>query len=156
MIAMLMMVLVGTFIFELTTQDLHFIGRLKKSLEAQYLAEAGFSHALAVLNEDWDNRTDSSKFPSTSLGTGTFDATVASSGGRYLVTSVGTVQGVERTVSAEVTGPTISALAYILAGGSDIVIQLTAWSSNDITGDIYAVNDIEFSAVPASSSINAH
>jgi hypothetical protein len=157
MITMLLMVMVGGSIFSVATQDFFFINRLKKSLQAQYLAEAGLATALSTLNIDFTRKSTASFFPLTTLGDGTYDATVSEPiSNRVMVSSVGTVSGVQRTVSAEVTPPTISALAYMLAGGSAIDLRLTAFSTCDVTGDIYAATTINMRATANAASINIH
>src|SRR3989338_8967246 len=113
LVTLFLMVLVGGSAFVLTNSHLHYFNRLKKSTQAQYLAEAGLAHAFGNLNSTW---TTSASYPTTAMGPGTYQATVSTTSGRTLVRSVGTVQGIQRTVSAEVTEPTISALNYLLCG----------------------------------------
>jgi hypothetical protein len=158
MVILLIVVLLSGFIFQITSQDLFMIERLKKSAQAQCLAEAGLAHALAVLGTNFSDKDDASKFPLTPLGPGTFDATVTTQSGtnRVLIVSVGTVGNVQRRASAEVKAPTTSALVYILAGGSTIDLRLTASTTADITGDVYALNNIDLRAVASGASINIH
>lgn len=158
MVVMLIMIFLAGFIFQITSQDLFMIERLKKSAQAQHLAEAGLNHALGVLQANFNDKDNSSKFPLISLGPGTFDATVTTQAGtnRVLISSVGIVGGVQRRVSAEVLGPTTSALVYILAGGSAIDLRLTASSTADITGDVYALSNIDLKATASGASINIH
>lgn len=146
MLCMFFMAMIGGYLFKMTSDDMFSIQRLKHSAQAQQLAEAGLADALGVMNTDWDARLVAGNFPSTSLGPGTYDASVAQVSSRWLVTSVGTVNSVSRTASCEVTGPVTSALAYILAGGSNIDIKLTAFSTNTIIGNIYATSNIAFDA----------
>lgn len=160
MISMLLMTLVSGYIFQVTNQDMRFVTQLQRSLQAQYLAEAGLAKAVAVLYNDWDEKTNAAAFPSTALDQGTFDATVTQVGAgpssRWKVSCVGTVDAVQRTASCEVSGPTQSALDYILAGGSNIDLKLTAKSTCDITGDIYATNLIEMRAIASQAEIEIH
>lgn len=154
MIVMFMTALTATGIFAYASQDFFAISRLKKSTQAINLAEAGLARALETLDDNWANRTTASNFPLTSLGPGTYDATVTEpTSGRAFVSTVGTVGGVSRTATAEVTEPTISALAYMLAGGSTLDLRLTAWSTFSLTGDIYAANNIYLKATAAGASI---
>jgi len=154
MIAIFMTTLIGGSLFKFTSQDMFFVNRLKKSMQAKYLAEAGLARALSTLGADWDNRLTPGNFPSTALAGGAYDASVATTGGRTLVSSVGTVDGVARTVTAEVEEPTISALNYILAGGGSMDLRLTAHSTCNITGDIYATGNIEMRANASGAVIN--
>jgi Tfp pilus assembly protein PilX len=100
---LLLMVIMGISIFQTTIQTRHMSTFLKNSSEAQYLAEAGIRDALATLdNLGFAARNNASNFPLTSFGAGTYDATVTETGGRVLLTSVGTVNNVSKTVSVEV------------------------------------------------------
>ncbi len=115
-----LMVLMGGFIYQLTTTDIHTINRLKYSTQAQQLADAGLHRALSLLNSNWNAVNNASNFPLTTLNPGTYQASVTTTGGRYLVSSIGSVKGVNRSSSAEVSAPGVSALNYFLAGGSSL------------------------------------
>ena len=139
MVSLLVMVIVGGSIFNLTSQDLFFINRLKKSTQARQLAEAGLAQACATLKASW---TANTAYPQTSVGSGTYQATAATSSGRTLVTSVGVVQGISRSVTAEVVPPAISAFNYAFAAGGNATIDSgTASSPGTITGSIYSAGN---------------
>lgn len=136
MVSLLMMVIVGGSIFNLTSQDLFFVNRLKKSTQARQLAEAGLAQACANLKATWSANTT---YPVTSVGPGTYQTAVATSSGRTLVTSVGTVQNVSRSVTAEVVPPAISAFNYAFAAGGNATIDSgTASSPGTISGSLYS------------------
>ncbi|GEM_PF-1108536 len=151
LVALFMMTLVGGAIFSITSQDMHFVRRLEKSAQAQSLAEAGLARAFAGLRNTW---ATTGTYGPTALDNGSFTATVSTTGGRTLVTSVGTVQGVSRTVKAEVTAPGISALSYVFAGGGDVEIDSgTASSPGSITGDLYAGGELELDGPTTGGSL---
>jgi Tfp pilus assembly protein PilX len=151
LVSLFMMTLVGGSIFTLTSQDMHFVRRLEKSTQAQSLAEAGLARAFAGLRQTW---ATSGTYGPTTLDNGSFTATVTTTGGRTLVTSVGTVQGVSRTAKAEVTAPGISALSYVFAGGGDVEIDSgTSSSPGTITGDLYAGAELELDGPSTGGSL---
>ncbi len=136
MIALLMMAIVGGAIFSLTSQDLFFVNHLKKYTQARNLAEAGLAQACASLKSNWSSNA---AYPMTNVGQGNYQATVATTSSRTLVTSVGTVQGITRSVTAEVVPPTISAFNYSIAsGGSSTIDSGTGQSPGIVTGSIYS------------------
>ena len=126
-------------------RDIDLIGRAKFSEQAKNVAEAGVNHAIAKLIADgFDSRTNFND----SLDIGTYSVTYSSSGDRVLVTSVGTVLGVSRTVSAELENRFPTALLKMFAGGNDVKARASSDSANvSITGDIHANNDVELRAV---------
>ncbi len=133
MVAMCMMILVGGSIFSITNNSVYFFNRLKKSNQANYLAQAGLAYALGTLNSSF---TTSANYLSTTLGPGTYSATVTTSSGRTLVTATGTTDGVSRILTAEVTAPPASALNYLFASGSDLSFSSTGGgSSTNINGN---------------------
>lgn len=164
MISLLVMVIVGGSIFNLTSQDLFFVNHLKKSTQAKQLAEAGLAQACAKLKANWTSNTT---YPQTNIGPGSYQATVATSGGRTLVTSVGSVQGISRSASAEVIPPAVSAFNYAIAsGGSGVIDAGTGQSPGVINGSVYSHGSLSLdgpssggalvingSAVTASSSL---
>ncbi len=140
MICVFLMTLVSGYSYQLSTYNSSFVNRMQRSIQAQQLAEAGLMRALSTLRTSWSSYSVSSNFPLTTLGAGNYDASVTTSGSRYLVTSVGTVGTVTRTVSAEVSAPATGALNYVFAGGgtgSHIVDVGTGGSAGTITGDIW-------------------
>lgn len=139
MVVLLVMVIVGGSIFNLTSQDIFFVNRLKKSTQARQLAEAGLAQACASLKASWFSNI---AYAQASVGAGTYQATVATSSGRTLVTSVGTVQGISRSVTAEVVPPAISAFNYAFAAGGNATIDSgTASSPGTITGSLYSAGN---------------
>ncbi len=145
------MVLMGEAAYELSTRQLHYVNQLKKSTEAQYLAEAGLSDAVAVLTTSFQNKDDASKFPLKNLGSGTYKVTVFQKNGRVLLKSVGTVQNISRTASLEVEDLTPPALNYGEAAGGNIVLATIFGSSSNITGNLFANQNITLTATPFSS-----
>lgn len=128
-------------------RDIELIGRAKLSEQAKNVAEGGVHHALAkLLTEGFSSRADFNG----SLDTGTYSVTYTDIGGRTLVTSVGTVLGVSRTVTAEVKSNFPEALTKMFAGGNDVKARVTSDSASvSITGDIHANNDVELRALGA-------
>lgn len=142
MISVFMMVIVGGAVFSLTSQDVTFINRLKKSAQAKHLAEAGLAAAIASLKTSWASNTT---YPAAAIGSGTYQASVATVSGRTLVKSTGTVNNVSRSVSAEVTPSINSAIDYALASGSDLEYEFeSSNSSGVVVGDMYSGDDMEF------------
>jgi len=124
-------------------QDAHMVKRLKRSVQAQYLAEAGISDALATLATiGFAAKDNPANFPQRILGNGTYDVTVIESGGRVLLSSVGTAEGVSRTVSAEVEDVTPTSLYYMLSSGSDLWLFAILDVTDDIDGDIHSNLDM--------------
>lgn len=152
MISTLLMVMVCGSLYRLSTYDMHYISQLKKSLQAQQLAEAGLAEALSTLAYDWDSRSTAAAFPATSLSPGSYDVTITESSGRVLVSSEGTVDDTTRTATAEVTGPPPSAMDYSLAGDS-VSFTLTGGSSVNATGGAYSNTTTNLNAQAGSSSI---
>lgn len=152
MLSMVLMTIIGGYAFDLTSQGMYFVNRLKKSAQTQFLAEAGLAAAFSVLNSDFSSVTDSTKFPLTTLSMGSYDATVTTTSGRTLVSCVGTVDGITRTVSAEVKGPAPSALDYAMAGNT-VSFSLAGQSSVTISGKVYSDTATVLDAASGSSSI---
>lgn len=137
MICSFLMALVGGYLYQMTVSDLHYVNRLKLSLQAQQLADAGLSRMLSALNNNWNGSVGGTL--SANLGPGSYSASVSQSGGRYLVSSAGTVQGVQRIATAEVVKPSLSALDYAIAGGGNMNLDSgTANSPGTINGNVYS------------------
>ncbi len=121
-------------------QDVHMIRRLKHLTQAQLVAEAGVSQALATLaQQGFSAKDNAANFPSTSFGPGSFDVTVIQSGGRVLLSSEGIVEGVSKTVSVEIKDAYPTALNYIMSAGGDITLAALL-SDVEIDGDMHANN----------------
>lgn len=133
----MVMVFIAVSASNMLLQDIHMIRHLKYSTQAQYLAEAGISDALATLATTGCSELSSSG----NLGEGTYSVSVSSIGGRWLVSSIGTVKGVSRTVTVEVRDLYPPALNNALSAGSDVDIKSV---EGDITikGDIHANGDL--------------
>ena len=151
MIIMFLMVLVSASVFQLSTQHMHYISVLRKSSQAQYLAEAGLSAAVATLTANFSNKDNAGLFPATTLGVGSYDVTVVQTGGRVLLKSVGTVQSVQRLASLEVEDLTPTALNHGEAAGGDIDLRTIIGSDSDITGTLFANQDVDLRAFFSSS-----
>ncbi len=146
MVCVFVMSLVGGYSYQLSSYNSTYVNRLQKSLQAHQLAEAGLVRALSTIRSNWSQVNNAAAFPLTTFGTGTYDAGVTNISGRYLVSSVGTVSGVSRTVTAEVAAPAFNALNYIFAGGSNGSHEIEiggSSSSGTITGDIYGAGNFE-------------
>lgn len=132
-----LMTLVGASLFQMITQDSYYTSRLKRYAQSQYIAEAGLADAIAVLDVNFNNKDSPGNFPLNNFANGTYDVTVTQQSGRVLLTSVGTIQGVSSTVSAEVQylGPT--ALNYAYASGGDIRLW-SAIAGVNITGNMHS------------------
>jgi hypothetical protein len=130
---------------DMIKQDAELINRAKLRAQAEYVAEAGVYHAIANIKEDgFDARSDFSG----ALDIGTYSVTYSERDGRYLITSVGTVAGVSRTVPAEIEGLLPTALTKIIAGGNNVKLRASGSTSLvTITGDIHANNDVELRAL---------
>ncbi len=143
MVCVFVMSLVGGFTYKTSTYNSAYINRLQQSMQAQQLAEAGLMRALSTVRTSWTAASTPSNFPLTSLGNGTYDASVSSSGGRYLISSVGTIGTVTRTVTAEVTPPSGSVLDYMFAAGGNLDLDSgTGQSPGSVTGDVYAAGNM--------------
>lgn len=137
MICSFLMVLVGGSLYQMTASDLHYVNRLKKSLGAQQLADAGLAGKLSALNSNWSSAVGSTL--SGNLGQGSYSAAVTQSSGKYLVSSTGTVQGVQRTASAEVLPASSSVFDYAIASGGNMTLNSgTSNSPGTVTGDVYS------------------
>jgi len=140
MISMFIMILMGGYIFQVTTQDTRLIAQMKRSQQAQQIAEAGLARGLSMLYTNW---ASSVTVNNVSLGVGTYSTSLSSSSGRYLVSCVGSVGGVTRTATAEIKAPTGSAFDYVLSGGGNVAWDPgTGGSSGTLTGDIYASGNL--------------
>ncbi len=146
MIIMFLMVLVSGSVFQLSTQHMHYISVLRKSSQAQYLAEAGLAAAVATLTANFSNKDNAAMFPATNLGVGSYDVTVVQSGGRVLLKSVGTVQSVQRLASLEVEDLTPTALNQGEAAGGNILLATILGSDSDVTGNLFANQNVNLIA----------
>ncbi|MEE8576151.1 MAG: hypothetical protein V3T31_02740, partial [candidate division Zixibacteria bacterium] len=131
-------------------RDVRLIQRIKEKEQACFVAEGGVHHALAkIKSEGFAARADFSD----SLDTGSYSVTFSETGGRYLVTSVGTVSGVSETVTAEISDNTPTAVGYGLGMGNDLKI-LSLVPDASIVGDIHTNDDIFLRSDPTTSWLN--
>lgn len=145
MVCIFLMSTTSGYLYVMSAQNSHYANRLQKSTQALMLAESGLARALSTIQDDWGTTSSDGNFPTTALGTGTYNASVSAISGRYLVSSVGTVQGVTRTVSAEVSPPAISALDFAIAGGSiaaHVIDPGTGQAAGTIIGDVYSAGPL--------------
>ena len=157
MVCVFLMSTTGGYLYVMSARNSHYANQLQKSTQALMLAESGLARALSTIKVDWNAISSDGNFPETSLGTGTYDAGVATVSGRYLVSSVGSVEGVTRTVSAEVTPPAISALDYAFAGGSiaaHVIDPGTGQATGTITGDIYSAGPLTLDGPTGGNLLN--
>lgn len=106
LIAALLMLL-GASMSYLVSQDAHMSKMLRRRAQAHALAEAGISHAFAVLAEDFGRATNPFNFPQTGLGPGVYDPEVTLVGSdRARIVSTGIVESVVEVVEVDVSAPT--------------------------------------------------
>jgi len=147
MIIAALMILTGVGLSNLILQDTHMIKHLRRTTKALLVAESGISDALAtILSLGSSSISVPGNFPLTSFGGGTFDVTVSTSGGRILLTSVGTYDNVSRTVAVEVKDMTPTALSYMMAAGNDLRVRAFFLSLVDINGDVHGNDDVFLTA----------
>jgi len=131
---------------KMIVQDTYMIKRLKYSMQAQYLAEAGMSDALARLCSSFSL----SIFPVTgTLGEGSYSVSQSTSNGRVLLTSTGTVTGsngasdaVSCAVTAEVEDTTPTALNFIMSAGNDLKVRGGFLTASFLNGNIHGNNNV--------------
>lgn len=130
----------------LVSQDAHMATMLRRRTQAHALAEAGVSHALAVLAQDFDQRTNPAAFPETALGPGVYHAKVDAVGGdRVLIRSTGVVEAVTQIVEVDVAGPSrwlpdlvIFANSYFRPRGNGQIFGNTHSNAySDMSGNIW-------------------
>lgn len=147
LIISMLMIIIAVSVSNMLMQDSHMIRRLRYSMQAEYLAEAGISDALATLaNLGFSAKGSPANFPLTNLGIGTYDVTVVESGGRVLLSSVGTVNNASRTVAVEVKDLTPTSLFYMMSSGSDFRLRAFLLGLVDINGNIHANNNMRLQA----------
>ncbi len=135
---MALMLLSAIYLANMIKGDAELIGRVKTVEQAKYMAEAGINHALGrIKNTNFGNRTDFSN----ALDTGSYSVTFSESGGRYLITSVGTAGSVSRTASLEIEDLTPTALKYVTGAGNDFRTN-SFIAGAEMNGDIHANNDV--------------
>ncbi|HTL70521.1 MAG TPA: hypothetical protein VL404_04430 [Candidatus Eisenbacteria bacterium] len=139
MVATLLMLLTGGYMYTMADQGLYNIKQLQYRAQAKYIADAGLADALGRLRTTW---ATSASYPSTTLAGGTYQASVTTISGRTKVTATATANGVTQVSTAEVVGPGLSALDYVFAAGGDASIDAgTGQSSGTINGDMYSGGD---------------
>ena len=131
-------------------QNIELISRAKFNAQSQYAAEAGINLAFARFkNEDFGSRSNFNG----SLDIGSYRVTFSQPGGRFLITSVGTVGDVSKTVSAEVEDRTPTAMRCICSADNDIRINAFV-ADADINGDIHANRDVYLKSGPLIASLS--
>jgi hypothetical protein len=142
LIISMLMVFVAVTVSNMLLQDTHMIRHLKNSTDAQNLAEAGISRALAELSAN-GFAAIGSIFPlSDSLGNGSFTVNIAQTGGRYLMSSTGTSGNVSRIAAMEIEDNTATALRYLLTAGNDMRVRSFFLGLSDFNGDLQANHDV--------------
>jgi len=154
MLISMLMILIGVSASNMLLQDAHMVKHLKRSTQAQYLAEAGINVALVVLAQDFSKKDTSGNFPKTYLGAGYYHVTVSEFGNRVLLSSEGEAEGVTRTVDVEVKdlGAYPEALKRALATGGDMKVHSTVGHVT-IYGDIHANGDMTLQGKDASNMV---
>ena len=136
MMAALLMILSAGYMYQMADQGLYNVKQIQYRTQAKYIADAGLADALGRLRTTW---TTSTTYPSTSLGGGTYQASVTTASSRTKVTSTATLNGVTQTATAEVTAPGLSAFDYVFASGGNSSIDTgTGGSSGTVVGNMYA------------------
>lgn len=152
----MLMIFIAVSASNMLLQDAHMIKHLKRSIQAQHLAEAGISDALAVLlDKGFSAKDTAANFPKTNLGAGWYDVTVEQSGTRVLLSSEGVAGGVSRTVTVEVESLYPEALERALATGSDLDFKANK-GDIIINGDIHANGNLTLTEQHSYSDIEVH
>ncbi|MGB2600461.1 MAG: hypothetical protein WBD00_05405 [Candidatus Omnitrophota bacterium] len=120
-------------------RDAALIKGIRDREQARYVAEAGINDAFAQLKSQ--GFASRSNFTG-SLDVGSYSVTFSETGGRHLVTSVGTVSGASKTVTAEVQDNTPTALNYFSGAGNDIMVKIHTNVNGFIVGDLHANNNV--------------
>ena len=142
----MLMIFIAVGVANMLLQDVHMIKRLKRSTQAQFLAEAGINRALATIaNMGGMSTLAQGNFLNGNLGTGDYVVTVDETGGRWMLISVGTSEGVEKTVGMEIEDITPTALDYIMTAQNDLKIRAGFISFIDINGPIHGNNSVRLS-----------
>ena len=147
MVISMLMILVGVSASNMLLQDVYMVKYLKRSTTAQYIAEAGISAALATLIQN-GFVAKGTHFPlaDNAFGGGGYTVTVTESGGRVLLTSVGTFGGISRTVATELKDNTATALYYMMSAGTDLRLRAFFLGLADVNGNLHANNDVRLMA----------
>ncbi|MDD4202031.1 MAG: hypothetical protein PHQ52_01010 [Candidatus Omnitrophica bacterium] len=144
--ALIMSVIVMS-VSNMVLQDTNIVKKLRYTMQAQYLAEAGINHALAELADIFDLTA----FPITgTLSTGNYSVSYITSGGRILLTSTGTIpldisttaDDVTRSVSVEIQSTFPTSLNYIMSSGNDVNIRAGFLTLTDINGNLHGNNKV--------------
>lgn len=134
----------------LVSQDAHMATMLRRRAQAHAIAEAGVSHALSVLAQDFDQRTNPAAFPETELGSGVYHARVDAVGNDYArIRSTGIVEQLTQIVEVDVAGPSrwlpdpvIFSNSYFRPrGNGDIFGSPHSNAYSDMSGDIWIGGD---------------
>lgn len=126
-------------------RDVKLVQRVRNTGKARLMAEAGINDALArIVANGFASKADFTG----SLDTGSYSVTFSETGGRHVVTSVGTVSGVSRTVAAEISDNTPTALNYFSGAGNDVLLKIHTNVNGTITGDIHANNNVYLTVQP--------
>src|SRR3989338_2798598 len=105
-------------------KDAFMVKRLKASTEAYYLAEAGIEEGVEDL---WDNDFDTSRFPIIrNLGGGSIlvnlNTSKWTSDNILLITSIGTVGSITRTIKTEIKANIPPSFNYVILSNGKIFI----------------------------------
>ncbi len=146
MVVTFLILMVGSSVFSLCSQELFLAKSLNKATQAQNLADAGLSEAIAVLSVSFSKKNNPANFPLRTLANGTYDVTVVESGGRVLLKSAGTVDNIQKTATAEVEDLTPTALNYGEAAGGNIKLDTIFLAMSLINGDLFANQDVTLKA----------
>lgn len=148
LIISMLMIFIAVSASNMLLQDAHMIRHLKRSTQAQYLAEAGISDALVTLIDNGFSAKDT-LFPLSDagdLGEGSYRVTSSTVDGRVILESTGTISGVSRTMSLEVKDSAPTSLNYMMSSGANLRLRTYLWGQVDINGNIHANNNVELDA----------
>ncbi len=141
----LLMSITTIFFVDIIKQDMELIGRAKTMEQARNMAEAGINHALAEIRA---NGLSGSTVVSETMDTGGYVVTYSQVGSRILLTSVGTVGPVSRTVTAEISGAVDSPLNKMYTAYNSLKLRATGSASLvEVTGDIHSNSDVELKSL---------
>lgn len=138
LIISMLMIFIAVSVSNMLLQDTYMIKRLKYATQAQYLAEAGISEALVTLADN-GFASRGSYFPlSGSLAGGSFNVSIAETGGRFLLSSTGTYGNASKIVAMEIEDNVATALFYMLSAGTDLRVRAFFLGLADFNGDLHA------------------
>ena len=146
-LAFMALMTTGTiFLISMISNDVGMIKHIQYKDKALFAAEAGINHALANIVQNGFSSGISSPINDT-LDDATYSVTFSETGGRHLVTSMGSYNGVTRVSTLEIGENTPDALNYFAGSGNDVKIN-SLLAAAILNGDIHANNDVKLNSGP--------